>query len=325
MPYNGIGLSTARGSGTNGYITRNSAFLSIRDGPPGGAYGSGSGPKGYGDFLDTLSGPPVHRAPDAGILEHERKRRVEVKVMELREELEEEGADDETIETAVEALRTQLTASSALLAGSRGRPTDSHSIAAAKQVEMSRLQRALGVSADHQEGKAFQRETEEERAKRLAEREERDRARVEAALQREREEERRKKEWAEKERLRRREEYKRCSRNASRAAPAETGTTRPRPPPDLVGGITPTRLPVADKPTPTLRPPVAAIPLRCDIVMTRPPVARERDTTTPHLELGGGARPLHLGGNNHEPFEISLGQPIASAEKEVLGLGRLGG
>jgi serine/arginine repetitive matrix protein 2 len=33
----------------------------------------------------------VHRAPDAGILEHERKRRVEVKVMELREELEEEG------------------------------------------------------------------------------------------------------------------------------------------------------------------------------------------------------------------------------------------
>jgi hypothetical protein len=74
---------------------------------------------------------------------------------------------------------------------------------------MSRLQRALGVSADHQEGKAFQRETEEERAKRLAKREERDRARVEAALQREREEERRKKEWEEKERLRRREEYKR--------------------------------------------------------------------------------------------------------------------
>jgi hypothetical protein len=84
-------LSLTLPSGTNGYITRNSAFLSIRDGPPGGAYGSGSGPKGYGDFLDTLSGPPVHRAPDAGILEHERKRRVEVKVMELREELEEEG------------------------------------------------------------------------------------------------------------------------------------------------------------------------------------------------------------------------------------------
>lgn len=109
----------------------------------------------------------------------------------------------------MEALRAQLTASSALLAGSRGRPTDSHSIAAAKQVEMSRLQRALGVSADHQEGKAFQRETEEERAKRFAEREERDRARVEAALQKEREEERRKKEWEEKEKLRRREEYKR--------------------------------------------------------------------------------------------------------------------
>lgn len=74
---------------------------------------------------------------------------------------------------------------------------------------MSRLQRALGVSANHQEGKAFQRETEEERAKRLEEREERDRARIEAAVKREEEELRRKREWQEKERLRRREEYRR--------------------------------------------------------------------------------------------------------------------
>ncbi len=46
----------------------------------------------YDDFGSNAGGgPPVHRQPDAAILDHERKRRVEVKCMELREELEESG------------------------------------------------------------------------------------------------------------------------------------------------------------------------------------------------------------------------------------------
>ena len=117
--------------------------------------------------------------------------------------------DEDEIDLAADALRIKLTAQTTLL-GPRGRPTDSHSIAAAKAAEMTRLQRALGVSADHKEGKAFQRETEEERAARLAAREEREKERIEMALKKEREEEKRKKEWEEKERLRRREEYNRC-------------------------------------------------------------------------------------------------------------------
>lgn len=76
-------------SGTNGYVQKSSAHLQIRQGPPGAPFGGGQGR--YGDFLDELKGPPVHRAPDQGILEHERKRRVEVKCMELRDELEEKG------------------------------------------------------------------------------------------------------------------------------------------------------------------------------------------------------------------------------------------
>lgn len=117
-------------------------------------------------------------------------------------------ADDEEIEDAVSALREKLLAqSSSSSAPIRGRGTDSHSIAAAKQVEMSRLQAALGVSANHREGAAFERETDEERAARLAEREERDRQRVEAAVQREREADERKRAFEEKEKLRRREEY----------------------------------------------------------------------------------------------------------------------
>ena len=35
--------------------------------------------------------PPKHREPDQGILEHERKRKVEVKCLELRLKLEDDG------------------------------------------------------------------------------------------------------------------------------------------------------------------------------------------------------------------------------------------
>ena len=117
------------------------------------------------------------------------------------------SADEEEVEDACSALRTQLSAQGGTILGPRGRATDSHSIAAAKQVEMSRMGLALGVSANHREGAAFERETDEERAARMAEREERDQARIEAAVQRERDAEIRKREYEEKEKLRRREEY----------------------------------------------------------------------------------------------------------------------
>lgn len=35
--------------------------------------------------------PPKHREPDEGILEHERKRKVEIKCLELQDALEEQG------------------------------------------------------------------------------------------------------------------------------------------------------------------------------------------------------------------------------------------
>ena len=71
--------------GTNGYITKNSANLQIRQGPPGQ-----HGQSNYSDYLKEITGPPVHREPDQGILEHERKRRIEVRVMELRDRMEDE-------------------------------------------------------------------------------------------------------------------------------------------------------------------------------------------------------------------------------------------
>lgn len=97
--YNGIGLTTPRGrsvlavsycqirllkllslfySGTNGYVVRNLSTLRSHETSQDRA-----------NAWDLA--PPKHREPDEGILEHERKRGVEVKCLQLQLELEDEG------------------------------------------------------------------------------------------------------------------------------------------------------------------------------------------------------------------------------------------
>ena len=93
--YNGIGLTTPRGrlvlgsfivshvfdvlsSGTNGYVVRNVATLRSQQSAQDRA-----------NAWDVA--PPKHREPDAEILEHDRKRKVEVQCFELQLKLEDEG------------------------------------------------------------------------------------------------------------------------------------------------------------------------------------------------------------------------------------------
>jgi hypothetical protein len=73
-----VGLSTPRGSGTSGYVQRNLAHLKPRD-----TF------KPYPTDLESLK--HRQRQPDKEILDHDRKRDVEVKVFELRDRLEDEG------------------------------------------------------------------------------------------------------------------------------------------------------------------------------------------------------------------------------------------
>ena len=69
--YNGIGLTTPRGSGTNGYVQRNLAFRT--DKPI---------QKVQYNYEDIRRHAPVTRQPNQEILEHERKRQIEAKVYE---------------------------------------------------------------------------------------------------------------------------------------------------------------------------------------------------------------------------------------------------
>ena len=79
--YNGIGLSTVRGSGTSGHVQANKFAVRNRAG------NSGYGP----DRRNGTSSSSRPKQPNAAILEHNRLREIEVKLAELEDELEEKG------------------------------------------------------------------------------------------------------------------------------------------------------------------------------------------------------------------------------------------
>ncbi|KXN66276.1 cwf21-domain-containing protein [Conidiobolus coronatus NRRL 28638] len=94
--YNGIGLQTARGSGTNGYIQRNKSQLKSRRDPF----------KESEKRIDEKTS--LQKQPDQEILLHERKRKIEIKCMELRLQLEDDGLDEDEIDEKVDVYREEL-------------------------------------------------------------------------------------------------------------------------------------------------------------------------------------------------------------------------
>ncbi|KAJ1337466.1 cwf21 domain-containing protein [Microdochium nivale] len=97
MSYDNVGLSTPRGSGTSGFVQRSLAHMKPRD---------RSAPYPPRDSLDSFH--HRQRQPDKAILEHDRKREVEVKVFELRDKLEDDGIDEDEIDRQCDALRKEL-------------------------------------------------------------------------------------------------------------------------------------------------------------------------------------------------------------------------
>ncbi|KAF6806577.1 pre-mRNA-splicing factor cwc21 [Colletotrichum musicola] len=150
-----VGLSTPRGSGTSGYVQRNLAHMRPRD------YGAPYPPK------DADSLRHKQRVPDQQILEHDRKREVEVKVLDLRDTLEDEGLEEEEVEKRCDELRQKLLAELESKKNSRAGPIrknfkshEVHEMADAKIKESERLRNALRISKDYEEGSHWRRQEE---------------------------------------------------------------------------------------------------------------------------------------------------------------------
>ena len=97
MSYNGVGLATARGSGTSGHVQRNLAAL----------------PKTKHTLHKKGAAPPTvvgSEAHSEKLAEHKRRRAVEVRVEEERARLEDAGdMGDDAIDARCAALRVRLT------------------------------------------------------------------------------------------------------------------------------------------------------------------------------------------------------------------------
>lgn len=93
MSYNNIGLGTARGSGTNGYVTRNMSSISNR--------------KSKKWHTGSLVSSPIDTTP-THILPHLKKRHIELEVMKYRVSLE-DRLSNEDIESKVSEYRAMIT------------------------------------------------------------------------------------------------------------------------------------------------------------------------------------------------------------------------
>lgn len=164
--YNGIGLTTARGSGTNGHVQRNLSFVRL---------GKKDNVK-YKNEAELSKAEAINnRGPNEEILEHERKRKIEVKVLEFEEILEDQDYTPEEISAKVQAFREKLLGDSQneqLPKDEFGRYAvrETHQVAAAKQEKNAMLRSAFGISEYFVEGSSFDadRKAKEELAKSAA-------------------------------------------------------------------------------------------------------------------------------------------------------------
>lgn len=162
--YNGIGLTTARGSATSGYVQRNLSYVK---------------PEFFRNKIDQTTGKHERGRTVAGtanslfsksvvnkeLLEHNRKHAIEVKVFELHEKLSEEGImTEEEISVKCAELRERLlNQDSQIILARKGQSTDTHENSKLKDIQNQKIQGALNVDEDYQPGSAFNPEIQEQR------------------------------------------------------------------------------------------------------------------------------------------------------------------
>lgn len=150
--YNGIGLSTVRGSGTNGHVQRNFAILRKRD---------------KIDFKEDSKNNQPNRQPNQDILNHARKRKMELKCIEYTDALEGQGYTPEEIIAKVESYRAILQLNDTgedFSKKDKEVVQETHHIALANQQKNLLLREAFGISQYFTDGSSLDSERREREA-----------------------------------------------------------------------------------------------------------------------------------------------------------------
>ncbi|OZC07857.1 Cwf21 [Onchocerca flexuosa] len=147
--YNGIGLQTARGSGTNGYVQANMANLLLSKKRV--AYNSEADIK--------RAEAEINKQPNKELLEHNRKRHIELKCADFEMLMENKGFDEAEIQKKVNEYRKLLqsqVASGELDIDAEMDNRDTHVRAKAAIENRGRMRAALGIKDDFVEGTSFE-------------------------------------------------------------------------------------------------------------------------------------------------------------------------
>ncbi|CAF3883063.1 unnamed protein product, partial [Rotaria magnacalcarata] len=152
--YNGIGITTPRGTGTNGYVQRNLSFVPTKRDRV--EYVKDADMK----KLETL----IEKKGNAEILEHEKKRKIEVKCMEMRDMMLNNGYDEEVTNQKVQKFRKMLIEREGLYDKTDieydefGRPVakETHQLAQANDEKNRKLREAFGIGEYDKKKKAEQ-------------------------------------------------------------------------------------------------------------------------------------------------------------------------
>eukprot|EP00906_Rhabdomonas_costata_P024632 RCo035365 len=147
--YNGIGLSTPRGTGTNGFIQKN--FAAIK--PSSGAT--------Y-DPKHLPKTEKIQRFKHKDIQLHESKRRIELAIASKREELLDAGLSTGTVDQILSKLREELTSDADNAKQQELRAREEGRVLRPNKT-LEDFGRAFGISTDYQEGAAFDKELQEQK------------------------------------------------------------------------------------------------------------------------------------------------------------------
>lgn len=142
--YNGVGLTTPRGSGSSGYVQKNLAYIRR--------------PKSLREFKKELeeikaNPPKPPNKPNAELIEHEQKRQIEIRLLKFREELVAKGEALTEVDQKVAAART------ALYSKLKDAPLlvtqSSHQRNLQKEKDLSKVKSAFNVKDDYIPGSSF--------------------------------------------------------------------------------------------------------------------------------------------------------------------------
>ncbi|XP_007010627.2 PREDICTED: serine/arginine repetitive matrix protein 2 [Theobroma cacao] len=143
--YNGIGLTTPRGSGSNGYVQSNKFFVK----PKTNRLTDTTRPFEAGQGTAGLT----TKKPDKDILEHDRKRQIELKLVILEDKLTEQRYTNSEIADKLVQARKALEAQDEEEGEVIPTPahqkkvsdTQTHQVAVRKEKQMETLRAALGI------------------------------------------------------------------------------------------------------------------------------------------------------------------------------------